>query len=149
MKLQDLFPGSFRATHFQGGPQTFTIKAITPILFEEDDESKQKGKMTFNEVSSYWVFGKEAAGELAEELGGEDDTDRWIGKTIELRLDQTRYKGEMVACIRGHFAEARSRALAQLNPAQMRPEDLEQLEKMLAEAKKAAGAKPELVKVPA
>lgn len=106
MKLEDLFPGSFTAENFIDGPATLTIKAITPITFDEDGEARQKGKVTFEETSNYWVMGKEAAGVLAAELGS-DDTDDWIGHQVALRRDQTRYKGKMVPCIRGSFADAK------------------------------------------
>ena len=75
MKLQDLFPGSFRASHFDE-PKTLTIAGIVPIAFEEDGEDRQKGKMTFRETSNYWIFGKEAAGELADQIQ-DDETDNW------------------------------------------------------------------------
>lgn len=106
MKLQDLFPGSFNADHFIGGPQRLTVAGIVPILFKEEDgaETQQKGKMTFRECSSYWVFGKEAASELAEQIQS-DDTDHWVGHVVELRRDHTNFKGKRVPCVRASFAD--------------------------------------------
>lgn len=147
MKLHDLFPGSFNADHFLSGPQRLTIKGIVPILFEENGESQQKGKMTFEETSNYWVFGKEAAGELAEQIQS-DDTDEWVGHVVELRRDKTTFKGKLVACVRASFAEIAKPAAQIAGP---RPEDMDlaDLEAILAKkrAEREANAKP--VAVPA
>lgn len=135
MKLQDLFPGSFNADHFLGGPQRLTIKAVVPILFEEDGQAQQKGKMTFAEVSSYWVFGKEAAGELAEQIQS-DDTDEWIGHVVELRRDKTNFKGKLVPCVRASFADVKkTAAVHQIAPGRPEDDDLEALEARLAAAR--------------
>ena len=136
MKLQDLFPGSFRASHFDE-PKTLTIAGIVPIAFEEDGEDRQKGKMTFRETSNYWIFGKEAAGELADQIQ-DDETDNWVGHRITLRKDRTRFKGEMVDCIRGHFeAVARPVAIADARTPDF---DLDELERMVAEKQAKAAA---------
>lgn len=139
MKLHDLFPGSFTAEHFEEGPARLTVKAITPIIFEEDGEERQKGKMTFDEVTSYWVFGKEAAGELADQLG--DETDEWVGHEIELRKDKTRFKGKMVDCVRASFVieKRASKPTAVLPAGEDADEDIAELERRLAERKGRAG----------
>lgn len=138
MKLQDLFPGSFNADHFLAGPARLTVKSIVPIVFEEDGETHQKGKMTFRETSNYWVFGREAAGELATQIGS-DDTDEWIGKSIELRRDQTMFKGRLVPCVRASFPELPKPA-PQIAPGQASDLDLAALEALLA-AKRAEAEK--------
>lgn len=115
MKLQDLFPGSFNASHFEDGPALLTIKSIEPVIFREDGEDKQKGKMTFVECSNYWVFGKEASSELGEAMG--DETNNWIGHQVELRCDLTEFpRGTLVDCVRGSFPA--------VNPPQWHPAKL-------------------------
>lgn len=131
MKLHDLFPGSFNADHFLSGPARLTVKAVVPIVFEEDGESHQKGKMTFRETSNYWVFGREAAGELAAQIGN-DDTDAWLGKTIELRRDQTTFKGRLVPCVRASFADI-PKPQAQVPAGQASDLDLATLEALLVQ----------------
>ena len=131
MRLQDLFPGSFSSDDFKSGPQTFTIKAIGPIIFKEDGEERQKGKMTFAEVANYWVFGKEAAGPLAEQIGS-DDTDDWVGHRITLHIDKTMFKGKMVDCVRAQFADVVASSVAAQLPASDPAKDAE-MEAMRAE----------------
>lgn len=38
--------------------------------------------------------------DMITELFGTDETDEWIGKSVTLRPDMTRYAGRPVACIR-------------------------------------------------
>lgn len=142
MRLHDLFPGSFSAEHFEDGPVVLTIAGITPIIFEEDGEQRQKGKMTFAETSQYWVFGKEAAGELAEQLG--DETDEWVGHAIELRQDRTSFKGKRVACVRGCFMGPNGQPIDGKSPAlpekALQDVDLADLEALLAQKKAEAAS---------
>lgn len=140
MKLEDLFPGSFSAEHFIDGPARLTISRIEPIVFDEDGESKQKGKMSFEEVSNYWVFGKEAAGELAEQISS-SETDDWIGHEIELRQDRTRFKGKLVPCVRASFTDlapkrkGKGAAQAALPEPDPQSDELAELERRIAEMK--------------
>lgn len=125
MKLEELFPGSFNADHFLEGPKRLTIKGIGPILFKESDEgeAQQKGKMTFAETTNYWVFGKEAAGELAEEIQSAE-TDDWVGHVVELRRDRTKFQGKMVACVRASFADVKTAAnVREISSPKQEPED--------------------------
>lgn len=123
MKLEDLFPGSFNADHFLDGPKKLTIVSVGPILFEENGVAQQKGKMTFDETSNYWVFGKEAAGELAEEIQSAE-TDDWVGHVVELRRDRTKFGGKFVACVRASFCDvAKGAAVREIPSAKQEPED--------------------------
>ena len=123
MKLEELFPGSFNADHFLEGPKRLTIKDVGPILFEENGVTQQKGKMTFVETPNYWVFGKEAASELAEEIQS-GETDEWVGHVVELRRDRTKYQGKMVACVRASFADvAKAANVREIAGPKQEPED--------------------------
>lgn len=135
MKLDELFPGSFRKEDFTDNPTTLTIKSVTPIVFEENGEQEQKGKMTFVETPNYWVFGREAAGELAEQIGS-GETDDWIGHRITLRNEPTVSFRGRPGGIRGSFADLEPRrpmGVPALEAEQEREPTLEELERQLQE----------------
>lgn len=145
MKLEELFPGSFNADHFLEGPKRLTIKDVGPILFEENGVTQQKGKMTFVETPNYWVFGKEAASELAEEIES-GETDEWVGHVVELRRDRTKFQGKMVACVRASFADVNlEKKVREISAARQEPED----EMAALEARLNAMKAKQAAKVPA
>lgn len=143
MKLEDLFPGSFNADHFIEGSKRLTIASVGPILFEENGVAQQKGKMTFAETSNYWVFGKEAAGELAEEIQSAE-TDDWVGHVVELRRDRTKFGGKFVPCVRASFCDvAKAGNVREIPGARAVPEEdeMEALQARLASLKAKQAAK--------
>jgi hypothetical protein len=71
-------------------------KVETPKL--PHGESEEKLTLTFEGEKKKLVINRTNFDVIAEALG--DDTDNWLGETIQLYADKTRLGGKVVPCVR-------------------------------------------------
>ena len=99
MNREDIFPSRwFKASNF---PQPRDLKIVaakveTPKL--PHGESEEKLTLTFEGEKKKLVINRTNFDVIAEAFG--DDTDNWLGETIQLYADKTRFGGKVVPCVR-------------------------------------------------
>jgi len=95
MKISDAFPSSFlKCSDLQGR----TVNVIVSDVTMEDLGDAKKPVVHFRGKDKGFVLNKTTSKVITQAYG--DDTDDWIGKTIQLYPTETEFKGDMVECIR-------------------------------------------------
>ena len=74
---------------------SLTINKVEPATFF----GKEKLVLEFEETDKKFVLNQTNARMLSM-LTSSKETEKWIGKPIVLKLDQTEYEGKQVSCIR-------------------------------------------------
>jgi hypothetical protein len=98
-------------------PIVVTIRGEGFAEFERNGEVTRETTLLFNEIEKPLVLKPECAQGIAAALG-EDWTEKWVGKQIELFIDESvSYAGKRVGGVRG-----RQPSQPSFNPAQNEPE---------------------------
>jgi hypothetical protein len=93
MNIKDRFAGAFFNADHVRAAKTLTIDDINV----EEVGGEEKVVMSFRECEERLVCNKTNAMTIAEEWG--DETDDWIGGTIQLSRGATMMKGKRVPCV--------------------------------------------------
>lgn len=97
MKVKDIYPSRFLKADDVEPPLILTIRSHT---FEDIGvEKERKFILYFSETDKVLVVNKTNLNSI-EMILGTDETDQWIGKTIELFKDHVQMGAEIVAAIR-------------------------------------------------
>ena len=95
IKMNDAFPSKWlKADDLQGRP----VKAVIQETLMEDIGDDHKPVIYFRGKEKGLVCNKTNFESIAMDLG--DDTDLWVGQTIELYPARTNYAGKTVPCVR-------------------------------------------------
>jgi hypothetical protein len=99
MKKGDAYPPRFfSAATFGPKPRVFTIECVRREKFENDGKTTEKPTMYLKGERSGFVLGPTKWDQVVEALG-EEDSESWPGRGIELYPDTTFYAGRKVATI--------------------------------------------------
>jgi len=99
MKKGDVYkPRYFSAATFGNRPRVFTIECVRREPFENDGKNTEKPVMYFKGERSGFVLGPTKWDQVAEALG-EEDSDLWPNREIELFSDTTFFGGKKVPTI--------------------------------------------------
>jgi len=106
MDYRAMFKGEYvAAAEFQGKEPTLTIKSLAlvtmveaPKAKGEEERTRQKGVVHFEETDRGWVMNRTNAESLAAMFGPE--TSAWIGKRVKLAAVQVQFGKERVPGIR-------------------------------------------------
>ncbi len=92
------FPSKYLSVaDLDDGPITATIAAVLTTNIGDDQELKLV--VQFKEADVKQLVLNLTRGEALAELAGSEDTDKWVGCTIQLVKGSTRYQGRKVGCI--------------------------------------------------
>lgn len=92
------FPSRYLAVaDLDDGPITATIATVLTTNIGDDQELKLVVQFTEPDVKQ--LVCNLTRGEAIAEIAGSEDTDAWVGKTIQLVRGSTRYQGRKVGCI--------------------------------------------------
>ncbi len=95
MNLNDLYPSRFlKASDLNGRNMNVVIHSLD----KDSLHGESKNVMTFKNMEKQLVLNRTNA-ELIGELFG-PDTDRWVGKSIELHKARVSFQGKLVDAIR-------------------------------------------------
>jgi hypothetical protein len=131
--------GFLRAIDLDGEARIFTIEKVEPGTVGEDDEEKDQPVITFKGIKKQFGCNRTNADFIAGMYG--IDTTRWVNRQVTLYPTKTKFKGEMVACIRVEPTPPKGgkRAAADAAPAKGKASEakrIRELEAELAKAKK-------------
>jgi hypothetical protein len=99
MKKGDVYPPKyFSAATFGDRPRVFIIECVRREPFENDGKKTEKPVMYFEGERSGFILGPTKWDQVAEALG-EEDSDHWPVRPIELFPDTTFFRGEKVPTV--------------------------------------------------
>ena len=102
MKKSDAFPSNskyFKASEFPDEPMTRQVETVRFEKFDNDGKSTEKPVVYFAKEKCGLVIGPTQWDQIVEATG-EDDTDNWKGRQLELFKAATDFRGRTVDCIR-------------------------------------------------
>jgi hypothetical protein len=100
MKKHDVFPSPYlKCADLEGQARVLTIKSAPYELLKNRGKEERKTALHFEEIQKVFPLNVTNWSSVCS-VTGEDDTDRWPGKQIEVYPDKTPLDGEMVDCIR-------------------------------------------------
>ncbi|MFY9836114.1 MAG: hypothetical protein WAK55_06520 [Xanthobacteraceae bacterium] len=100
MRKSDAFPTRFfKAKDFPYEPQIFTVESVRVEEIKHNDKTQSKYVVYFAGVKSGLVLGPTVWEEICKATG-EEDSDNWRGRSIELFRTETIFGGKTVDCIR-------------------------------------------------
>lgn len=100
MKISSAFPSNYlKATDFEGGDQTLTIKGVQIENVGGQGKKEEKPVVYFREVDKGLILNKTNANTI-EKLLKSDDTDEWLGSQITIGESEIEFQGEMMMGIR-------------------------------------------------
>lgn len=87
-------------------PVRFTISAAEVATFNEGKENEEAKIVLYAKEHEQGVVCSKDALRQLEELFGSDDTDSWVGKTVELFVDPSvKYQGKNIGGLRFRAAK--------------------------------------------
>lgn len=118
----EAFPSKFFRADDSDLPSRLTIAGASLESLGQGTDAKNRLVLSFRQDDRRFAVNATNWDTIAEEFG--DDTDLWMGKTIELYRDKTTYKGERVACIRVHAVKAATAKARPVETDELPPDDL-------------------------
>jgi len=99
MRKQDVFKSKFiKAEDLNGEPVTLTINAAEVQLVGPDKEEKMVVGFKGGKYKSLIL--NSTNWDLLVAATGQDDSEKWVGKKIQLRTEKVRFRNQMVDAIR-------------------------------------------------
>jgi hypothetical protein len=114
MKKHDVFPSKFLvAADLEGRARVLTIKSAPYETLKNKNGEEQKTVLYFEEIRKAFPLNVTNWTKICE-VTGEDDTDRWPGKQIEVYPTTTMMNGQETDCIRVRAPTRKKEAAPQL-----------------------------------
>jgi hypothetical protein len=115
MRKSDLFPSKYlKADDLKGKPITLKIKEVTQEIIQNGGESKKKPVVHFVGTAKQLILNATNYDSIALLHG--DETDEWVGRSIQVYPDVTDMQGKTVPCVRINRAKPPAHAAAAEEP---------------------------------
>jgi hypothetical protein len=118
MRKSDAYPPKWiSAATFGDKPRVFTIECVRREKFENDGKAVEKPVMYFKGERSGYVLGPTKWDQVAEALG-EEDSDLWPNRLLELYPDTTFFAGKKVPTVSARKAGVRAKKAKTKKPSE-------------------------------